>query len=159
MPSASRSPPAPRSTRRLSPRAILLDLNDTPFDGRHLPRAVEDTCADLATRYGLAASTLLEAKRRAWSSRWPAAEYDWTLGHVTSRHLSLEAWRDALGECGCLDPSAPEAAVAPHTANALRSLALFEDVRPFLDAAVGRVALAIVSNGDAVEQRPRLRHF
>lgn len=143
-----------------SPRAVLVDLNDTLFDGQELPRAVAETCVDLAAAgYGLGADRLLAANAEVWARLWPASESDWTLGRLTGAGLSLRGWCKTLTVCGCTDEVVVTLARDTHSAYALNALRRCDDVLDVLEVLKGHIALGIVWNGASDDQRERLAWF
>lgn len=139
-------------------RAVLFDLDDTLLDySGPAPACWEAACRQLAPVAGVDAAALVaaihETARWFWSD--PAR-------HRTERVNMVGAWTKiaagALARLGCVpDGLAPR--LAEEFAERRRAaMRLFDDAAPALARlrAAG-VGLALVTNGDAREQRDKLR--
>jgi putative hydrolase of the HAD superfamily len=138
-------------------RAVLLDLDDTLLDySSGVEACWEAACAVAASEVEQAAliAALAEARRWFWSD--PAR-------HRRERVNMPRAWTriatNALDRCG------GDARLAPGIAEAFAArrrsvMALFPDALEFLTELCGRgLPLALVTNGDASEQRAKIERY
>jgi len=139
-------------------RALFFDLDGTLLDGSGFGEAVARTCSRIAaTRPGLSAERLLTANNTVWESYWPEVEQEWTLGVLDGTTVSLEAWRRTLLACGSDDEGLARLALDTLSVQARGANRLFDDVQEILDRLVGRLPLALITNGAADTQREKLR--
>ena len=137
-------------------KAVLLDLDDTLLDySSCAAQCWIEACA--AGAGALDQTVLLAELDRARRWFWSDAER-----HRRERVDMVRAWTTivahALEGCGAADPRRA-AAVAEHFAARRRTLMqLFPEAREFLSALRARgVPLALVTNGDAREQRDKIQ--
>jgi putative hydrolase of the HAD superfamily len=140
-------------------KALLLDLDDTLLA---YSAGVDEswTAACAAARPPVEMATLLAAlvETRKWF---------WTGDperHRRERVNMLGAWTkiaaEALARCGAADDALAASIATDYSARRRESMRLFPETRAFLDA-LGRrgVPLALVTNGDAGQQRDKIeRH-
>jgi putative hydrolase of the HAD superfamily len=140
-------------------RALLLDLDDTLLA---YSAGVDDTWAQAcgAATLPVDAATLVAALAETRKSFWtgdPAR-------HARERMNMLGAWTkivaEALTRCDCADDALAAAIARDFAARRQATMRLFPEARACLDALRDRgVPLALVTNGDVVQQRDKIeRH-
>ena len=137
---------------------MLLDFDDTLFDGSVIPVAVERTCDALARLTGaVGAAELLRANGEAFSRYWPEAEPRCARGEIDIIDVSRELWRRTLMDCGFDDPVLVLTAFETHQRVARELARVFDDV-PGLLAALrdAGVATALVTNSSLAGQMEKL---
>jgi putative hydrolase of the HAD superfamily len=141
------------------PRVILIDLDDTILDGGHDARAIEGTCAAVAsTIAGVRKERLRDAYAQVWTAYRPEVEPLCWLGHVDGESARRETWRRALRGCGRTDDMSVEFAVWTHRRIARSAYRLFPDVLElFATTARLGILVALVTNGPSDVQRDKLR--
>jgi len=140
-------------------RALLLDLDDTLLA---YSAGVDDSWAQAcgAAALPVEAATLVAAlaETRTWFWTGDAER------HARERVNMLGAWTkivaEALTRCGCADDALAAAIATDYAARRREAMRLFPETRAFLDALRARgLPLALVTNGDAVQQRDKIeRH-
>jgi len=140
-------------------RALLLDLDDTLLA---YSAGVDDSWAQAcgAAALPVEAATLVAAlaETRKWFWTGDAER------HARERVNMLGAWTkivaEALTRCGCADDALAAAIATDYAARRREAMRLFPETRAFLDALRARgLPLALVTNGDAVQQRDKIeRH-
>jgi len=140
-------------------KALLLDLDDTLLA---YSAGVDDSWAQAcgAAALPVEAATLLAAlaETRKWFWTGDPAR------HARERVNMLGAWSkivaEALARCGCADETLAAAIAREYAAHRRDTMRLFPEARAFLDALHARgLPLALVTNGDAVQQRDKIeRH-
>ena len=140
-------------------KALLLDLDDTLLA---YSAGVDDSWAQAcgAAALPVEAATLLAAlaETRTWFWTGDPAR------HARERVNMLGAWTkivaEALARCGCADETLAEAIAREYAARRRDTMRLFPETRAFLDALRARgLPLALVTNGDALQQRDKIeRH-
>ena len=140
-------------------KALLLDLDDTLLA---YSAGVDDSWAQAcgAAALPVEAATLLAAlaETRTWFWTGDPAR------HARERVNMLGAWTkivaEALTRCGCADDALAAAIARDFAARRREAMRLFPETRAFLDALRARgLPLALVTNGDAVQQRDKIeRH-
>lgn len=142
----------------VTPRAFLVDLDDTLLDysgGADRCWEAAGACAPAALDRAMVVAALAEARRWFWSD--PAR-------HRRERVDMLGAWTKiaavALARCGAEDPESAAAIAREYARRRRERWRLFPDARPWLEHARRRgVPLALVTNGDARQQRDKIeRH-
>ena len=140
-------------------RALLLDLDDTLLAySAGVDESWAAACAGARPPVDLAALTaaLGETRKRFWTGD-PER-------HRRERVNMLGAWTkiaaEALARCGAADEAAAAAIARDYAAHRRESMRLFPETRAFLDELrVRGVPLALVTNGDAGQQRDKIeRH-
>jgi putative hydrolase of the HAD superfamily len=140
------------------PSAIFFDLDGTLLDGRTSAAAFASTFREIALhRPGLTIDVIREANQQVWAAYWPQVEDDWTLGVLDGAAVSLEAWRRTLEVCGVVDDALAQLALESLTRHSNAERRLYEDAAEALGHLVGRVPLALITNGAADTQRDKLR--
>jgi len=140
-------------------KALLLDLDDTLLA---YSAGVDDSWAQAcgAAALPVEAATLLAAlaETRTWFWTGDPAR------HARERVNMLGAWTkivaEALARCGCADERLAAAIAREYSARRRDTMRLFPETRAFLDALRARgLPLALVTNGDALQQRDKIeRH-
>ena len=140
-------------------KALLLDLDDTLLA---YSAGVDDSWAQACGTAALPveAATLLAAlaETRTWFWTGDPAR------HARERVNMLGAWTkivaEALARCGCADERLAAAIAREYSARRRDTMRLFPETRAFLDALRARgLPLALVTNGDALQQRDKIeRH-
>jgi len=140
-------------------KALLLDLDDTLLA---YSAGVDDSWAQAcgAAALPVEAATLLAAlaETRTWFWTGDPAR------HARERVNMLGAWTkivaEALARCGCADERLAAAIAREYSARRRDTMRLFPETRAFLDALGARgLPLALVTNGDALQQRDKIeRH-
>ena len=140
-------------------KALLLDLDDTLLA---YSAGVDDSWAQAcgAAALPVEAATLLAAlaETRTWFWTGDPAR------HARERVNMLGAWTkivaEALARCGCADETLAAAIAREYSARRRDTMRLFPETRAFLDALRARgLPLALVTNGDALQQRDKIeRH-
>ena len=139
--------------------ALLVDLDDTLLA---YSAGVDDswTQACGAAALPMEAATLLAAltETRKWFWSGDPAR------HARERVNMLGAWTkivaEALVRCGCADDALAAAIARDYAARRREAMRLYPEARTVLDALRARgVPLALVTNGDALQQRDKItRH-
>jgi len=139
--------------------ALLLDLDDTLLA---YSAGVDDSWAQAcgAAALPVEAATLVAAlaETRKWFWTGDAER------HARERVNMLGAWTkivaEALTRCSCADDALAAAIARDFAARRREAMRLFPETRAFLDALRARgLPLALVTNGDAVQQRDKIeRH-
>ena len=140
-------------------KALLIDLDDTLLA---YSAGVDDSWAQACVGAALPveAATLVAvlAETRKWFWTGDPAR------HARERLNMLGAWTkivaEALTRCGCADDALAAAIARDFAARRREAMRLFPETRAFLDALRARgLPLALVTNGDAVQQRDKIeRH-
>ena len=140
-------------------KALLLDLDDTLLA---YSAGVDDSWAQAcgAAALPVEAATLVAAlaETRKWFWTGDPAQ------HARERVNMLGAWTkivaEALTRCGCADETLAVAIAREYAARRRDTMRLFPETRAFLDALRARgLPLALVTNGDALQQRDKIeRH-
>ena len=140
-------------------KALLLDLDDTLLA---YSAGVDDSWAQAcgAAALPVEAATLLAAlaETRTWFWTGDPAR------HARERVNMLGAWTkivaEALARCGCADETLAAAIAREYATRRRDTMRLFPETRAFLDALRARgLPLALVTNGDALQQRDKIeRH-
>jgi putative hydrolase of the HAD superfamily len=140
-------------------RALLLDLDDTLLA---YSAGVDDSWAEACGAATLPVETaslmaaLAETRKWFWSGD-PAR-------HARERVNMLGAWTkivaEALTRCGCADDALAATIARDYGARRREAMRLFPEARAVLDALRARgLPLALVTNGDALQQRDKIaRH-
>jgi putative hydrolase of the HAD superfamily len=140
------------------PEALCFDLDQTLLDGSQFSKAIAGTCEAIGKRVPeLNPALLMEANSNVFAKLGPATMDDWTLGRLTGRDLSLEAWRLTLRDCGCVDESV--LLFASDTSRRLmrRTYQLYDDAKSLIDAVShAGIPLALITNGASDTQREKL---
>ena len=139
--------------------ALLLDLDDTLLA---YSAGVDDSWAQAcdAAALPVAAATLVAALAETRTWFWTGDPER----HARERVNMLGAWTkivaEALTRCGCADDALAAAIATDFAARRREAMRLFPETRAFLDALRARgLPLALVTNGDAVQQRDKIeRH-
>ena len=93
-------------------KALFFDLDETLLEGSCLQEAIVQTCKVIAaTKSGLEARDLVEAKKKIWPDYFTEAEHRWKLGGLDDASVGLEEWRRTLRMCGRNDESFADFAV------------------------------------------------
>lgn len=139
-------------------RVLLVDLDDTLLDySGGVDACWQAACAVAAPDLDRAVllSALVETRRWFWSD---------PVRHRRERVDMLGAWTKiaagALERCGRADARTAAAIAEIYAARRREAQRLFPDARAFLQAARARgIAMALVTNGDARQQRDKIaRH-
>jgi putative hydrolase of the HAD superfamily len=143
-----------------TPSAVLFDLDDTLLeDGAHAARCWAEASAAVAEASGIDGAALAaaidESRRRFWSD---------PVRHARERVNMLSAWgkvaAGALDAIGRPSPAIAAAMASDFAARRRSAQRLFPDTLPCLAALRSRgVAVALVTNGDALVQRDKLARF
>jgi putative hydrolase of the HAD superfamily len=140
-------------------KALLLDLDDTLLA---YSAGVDDSWAQACGAATLPVETatlmaaLVETRKWFWSGD-PER-------HARERVNMLGAWTkivaEALARCGCANDALAVAIARDYAAHRREVMRLFPETRAFLDALrARRLPLALVTNGDALQQRDKIeRH-
>jgi putative hydrolase of the HAD superfamily len=139
--------------------ALLLDLDDTLLA---YSAGVDDSWAQAcgAAALPVEAATLVAALAETRTWFWTGDPQR----HARERVNMLGAWTkivaEALTRCGCADDALAAAIATDFAARRREAMRLFPETRAFLDALRARgLPLALVTNGDAVQQRDKIeRH-
>jgi len=143
------------SSTGVSPRVLLVDLDDTLLDYS----GGADLCWEAASAYAPAAldrAAVVAALADARSWFWSDPER-----HRRERVDMIGAWTkiaaDALARCGAWDPACAADIAHEYARRRRARWRLFPDTRPWLEAARQRgLPLALVTNGDARQQRDKI---
>ena len=139
--------------------ALLVDLDDTLLA---YSAGVDDSwaaacgAATLAVDAASVVAALAETRKSFWSGD-PAR-------HARERVNMLGAWTkivaEALARCGCPDDALAASIARDFAARRREAMRLFPETRAVLDALRARgLPLALVTNGDALQQRDKIvRH-
>jgi putative hydrolase of the HAD superfamily len=140
-------------------KALLLDLDDTLLA---YSAGVDDSWAEacvaatLPVEAATLIATLAETRKWFWSGD--------PRRHARERVDMLGAWTkivtEALARCGCSDAALAAAIARDFAARRREVMRLFPETRAVLDALHARgLPLALVTNGDALQQRDKItRH-
>ena len=140
-------------------KALLVDLDDTLLAysaGVDVSWAEACGAASLPMEAAVLVAALAETRKSFWSGD-PAR-------HARERVNMLGAWTkivaQALARCGCGDEALAAAIAGDYAARRREVMRLFPEARAFLDALAARgLPLALVTNGDALQQRDKIvRH-
>lgn len=139
-------------------KALFLDLDETLLDGSQFGIVISGTCEAIARRVpALDADQLRRANSSVFSNIVTETLDDWTLGRLTGRELSFDAWRRTLIECDYADPSIIRFAAETHLRLARSSYQLFDDARQLIDAIDrSKVPVALITNGASDTQSEKL---
>jgi putative hydrolase of the HAD superfamily len=139
-------------------KAVLLDLDDTLLDySGGVDRCWEEACA--AAAGGLDQPRLIAALAETRQWFWSDPER-----HRRERVNMLRAWTriaaHALERCGCADARVAAAIAEDFAARRHAVMRLFPDAVACLETLRGRgLPLALVTNGDAREQRAKIERW
>ena len=140
-------------------KALLVDLDDTLLA---YSAGVDTSWADACGAVSLPVETatllaaLTETRKWFWSGD-PER-------HARERVNMLGAWTkiiaEALTRCGCADEALAASIARDYAARRREAMRLFPEARAFLEALCARnLPLALVTNGDATQQRDKIaRH-
>lgn len=140
-------------------RALLLDLDDTLLAySAGVDGSWEEACGAVPLPVEVATLVAALTETRKWFWSGDAAR------HARERVNMLGAWTkiaaEALARCGCADDALAASIATDYAARRREAMRLFPESRAFLDALCARsVPLALVTNGDALQQRDKIvRH-
>jgi putative hydrolase of the HAD superfamily len=140
-------------------RALLLDLDDTLLAySAGVDESWAQACGVATPPVEVATliAALVETRKGFWTGD-PAR-------HARERVNMLGAWTkivaEALARCGCADDALAAAIAGDYAERRREAMRLFPETRAVLDALRARgLPLALVTNGDAVQQRDKIeRH-
>ena len=140
-------------------KALLLDLDDTLLSysaGVDVSWAEACGAASLPMEIETLLAALAETRKSFWSGD-PER-------HARERVNMLGAWTkitaEALARCGCADEALAALIARGYAARRREAMRLFPESRAFLEALCARgLPLALVTNGDALQQRDKIeRH-
>lgn len=145
------------TSRRIFPKALLLDFDHTLMDNRVIPASIELATTEIAATFpGVTPERLLAENAAAFGAYWREMESLCANGQADVLDVSLEAWRRTMEACG-FDRAAGREAFDIHQRIGNEMARLFDDVPEFLEnvQALG-VRTALITNSSVKSQTAKI---